>query len=332
MKQPRSIIVTGANSDYFQLLLEMTDSLREHRTARGIPLGIFDFGLSETERTILRDRAEFIVQPTSKFGIHCREGWGNQAYESRLFMPEYFPGYDVYVWMDCDAWLQRGDALDKFVSGAVNNSAAVVAEIDPDYRIGRRHAFRVLKTFVRGYGWGRGLWLYRKPHFNVGVFAIHVDAPHWSAWQNRALAAIRRTRTTYPHDQFAFNQAVYQDILPVEILPSEFNYIVGMASPVWDPERQCFLTADATRELAIVHLAGEGPKAKNHHIPVMGGGTLVTHLRYPDLMALRATTQPRAPAGVSSRKSELNSFSFDGVDVSAGNKTSLAERGASNLG
>jgi hypothetical protein len=47
-----------------------------------------------------------------------RDGFmiGNVA---KTALRDYFPGYDVYLWFDADAWAQTGEFFDAFVAGAL---------------------------------------------------------------------------------------------------------------------------------------------------------------------------------------------------------------------
>jgi hypothetical protein len=283
----RTIILAGCDHNYFYLLSDMLLSVDQHRRARGIDIGIIDYGLTTEQIRSLQTYASRIVKPPWRLEIAPDADPTSGIWASHLFLPIDFPGYEVYFWICSDAWLQDPDTIDAFIEGAGAHGAAVVAERHPSYRFQPRLQFRNIKSFIRGYGLTEGLRLYMKPQINMGVFAIRADAPHWQKWRERLVAAARRTGRIYPHDQFAFNQIVHQDKIPTLILPPELNWIPARGAPAWDTSARQFVTPDKSRRpLGIVHLAGQGAKRRKYRIPVVGGGTMRTELRYSIIRSL----------------------------------------------
>jgi hypothetical protein len=133
---------------------------------------------------------------------------------------------------------------------------------------------------VLDYGALRGTWLLTKPHLNAGIFAMRHDAPHWRAWATRYEAAMRRTGKITPHDQFALNQAIYQDRLDTAILPPSANWICDRGVPMWNDEEHCFCEPYAPfAKISAVHLAGPG-KRTVYSIRRTGGASFRTLIRY----------------------------------------------------
>ena len=52
---------------------------------------------------------------------------------ARPFLPDYFPGYDVYIWIDCDAWVQEQFALEWLFYTAASGALGIVPELDRSY-------------------------------------------------------------------------------------------------------------------------------------------------------------------------------------------------------
>ena len=300
MRRTKTIVISGCDSHYFHLLRDMLDSVEPHCRERGIDIGILDYGLTADQAKEIAGRVKANLSPIWKLEVprNAADKRG-PIFESRLFLPDHFPGYEVYFWIDSDAWLQIPASLDDFITGAVTAGAAVVAEAHPTYRFQPRLAFRNLKSFVRGYGLRRGLRLFRKPHLNMGIFAIHADAPHWRLWRDRVIAAATRTGAIAPHDQFAFNEIVYEDAVPTAILPPELNWIVDRGVPAWDPDRALLLMPDRSKPLGIVHLAGPAGKGRVYRCPVEGGGVVAMELRH-STVPRRAEAAPTAASLASS--------------------------------
>jgi lipopolysaccharide biosynthesis glycosyltransferase len=299
MSHLRTILISGCDENYFDLLAELIDSLNEARRARAIDLGIMNYGLTTAQVAWLEGRGGRVVKPIWRLNTPSnRHDEKSLIFASRLFFPEEFPGYDIYFWIDSDAWLQESSSLDIFIEGADSHGAAVVAEHHPSYRFQPRLTWRNLKSFIRGYGIRRGLWLFSQPHINLGVFAIKNDAPHWTKWRQRLVAAAARTGKIAPHDQFAFNQIVYEDKLPTMILAPEWNWIVDRAPPCWSASTGRFVTPDTKRRpIGIVHLAGPAAKGRSYTVPRLDGASMNLELRYSTFGRLQAVEPTIVPQG-----------------------------------
>jgi hypothetical protein len=115
-------------------------------------------------------------------------------------------------------------------------------------------------------------------------------------WRKRLAAAALRSGQIAPHDQFAFNQIVYQDGVPTRILPPELNWIPDRGPPAWDASKRLLVTPDdAHRPLGFVHLAGDSGKGKQCRLRILEGGFIDTELRYSSLRPLC-----EVPAGAAS--------------------------------
>jgi hypothetical protein len=91
---------------------------------------------------------------------------------------------------------------------------------------------------------------------------------------------MRRTGKITPHDQFALNQAIYQDKLDTAILPPSANWICDRGVPMWNDELGCFCEPYAPyRPISAIHLAGPG-KRTVYPIRRTGGGSFETLIRY----------------------------------------------------
>ena len=65
---------------------------------------------------------------------------GYKALTARPFLPRYFPGFDLYFWIDADCWVQQGDAIALFLAAARTGALAVAPEIHRSMRH-YRHAW-----------------------------------------------------------------------------------------------------------------------------------------------------------------------------------------------
>ncbi len=291
------LIVSSSDTKFFNLLKDMILSLERlaRQPASALPpydLGIIDLGLSDEDRAWLGERQAIIVQPRPHMGAGSLDRPLELAFLVRPFLPEYFPGHEIYCWIDSDVWLQNEEAVLSLVEGARSEGMAIAHENERAYRFQRWLFLWTAKHFILGYGPLRGLWLLSRPHLNAGMFAIRAGAPHWAAWARRYKAAIDRTGKITPHDQFALNQAVYQDRLTTRLLDAGANWICDRGVPMWNDEAGAFCRPYAPHKIiSAIHLAGPG-KRTAYSIRRTSGGSFTTMIRYGVRPPGAPATQP----------------------------------------
>ncbi|HTQ32733.1 MAG TPA: hypothetical protein VMI30_01080 [Stellaceae bacterium] len=286
------IIISAADSNYFPLLQDAVMSVRALNVA--VPIGVLDLGLRPEECAWLTDAAVQIVRPGWDLDFPQRDRTPNvfKAQVARPFLPRHFPGHEMYFWLDADAWLQDWRAVEMYCEAAGRDRLAITVEIDRAYK---RHYKRPKlfgwtlpwKCYRTAFGWRAADRLGRNPFANVGVFALHRDAPHWAVWQRLIAQVLRRTRFFYA-EQIALNYAIFGEGLPVNFLPAYCNWAVGDAAPAFDAARGLLLEPYAPYEvIGVLHLAGPEAKHGEFRLDRLDGGTVVSSLRYGKIRALR---------------------------------------------
>ena len=104
----KNVIVSLADSNYFELLNELVDSIKSFEQSKDTAICILDAGLSEQQRNILSKKVDEIKSAewdidVPAFKVKGREWLKSQV--SRAFLPKYFPSYEKFLWIDCDAWV-----------------------------------------------------------------------------------------------------------------------------------------------------------------------------------------------------------------------------------
>lgn len=255
----RAIAITGGDAPYFDLMRDCIASLLATEEGRSLTLGVLDCGLTEEQRTWCRERGAILVEPEWDFDFPGRDKLpeGYKAMTARPFLRRYFPGFDLYLWIDGDCWVQQGDAVALFLAAARTRALAVAPEIHRSMRH-YRHAWKEFST-INGAAYevcfGKEIAdrLIRYPLINAGVFALAADAPHWEGWAELHGAALQHS--TDLTDQVALNVLVYDRGFACEPLPSRCNWPVHHATPAWDVERGLFVEPAMPYEaLGILHL------------------------------------------------------------------------------
>jgi hypothetical protein len=296
------VIVSGADSGYFPLLQDAVRSVRALRPE--VALGVFDLGLKPDELDWLQGHATYVVRPDWDFDFPGRARAPEQlkAELARPFLPKYFPGYRMYLWLDADAWLQDWDIVELYCAAAGRDKLAITPEIDRAYK---RHYKRpkllgmnlIWKNYREAFGWRVADRLGRNPTVNGGVLALHAEAPHWEAWRRVLARVLQRTYFT-PAGQTALNYVVFAERLPVNFLPAYCNWMPGDAAPAFDAERGLFVEPYAPHQvIGVMHLAGADQKNLVFRLNRLDGGTVDTALRYSATRELCAQAPVLSDAG-----------------------------------
>ena len=298
MTRPRLLIASGADRNYFPLLRDAVLSIQSCRQAQ--PIGILDLGLDREQRDWLASRVEHVVRPGWDLEFPGRELAPQtfKAQVARPFLCRHFPGYEMYLWIDADAWVQDPRVIDLYVDAAGHDKLAITPEIDRAYK---RHYKRpklfgwtlVWKNYREAFGWRAADRLGRNPMLNCGVFALHCEAPHWDAWARVLSQVLQRTQFFFV-EQMSLNYVIFAEGLPGNFLPAYCNWMPGDAPPAFDAARGLFVEPYAPHEvIGIIHLAGREQKAHKFRLNRLDGGNVETSLRYSESRALCAIPLPQ---------------------------------------
>jgi hypothetical protein len=253
----RTAIVTGADHGYFHLMQELLQTLASSRIAWSYDLCVLDLGMKEDELAALAQLDAQISRPSWWFDApdHLMTQ-RNLGYGARPMLPAFFPGYDMYLWLDADISVQDGRFASAFIDAAKTGDLAIVEETDPSYRT----ELYALKWHVgngfRCFGLIDGLTFNLARPINAGAFALRADAPHWSAWQDRYRHAVMRAKRANL-DQHALTAVLCLDGLKARYLDSTHNWICTRSQPLWDEDRQVFCRpVHPFDPISVLHLAG----------------------------------------------------------------------------
>jgi len=301
---PRVTIVTGADDRYAPLAEELIASVRAHRALDGIDLSLIATGMSPAVAERLRPTVQNMADGAWNIA-HAGKRAGQRdwlmARVNKLFTRDYFPGYDVYIWIDADAWVCDPAAIQWLLEGVRRAGLAVGYDDTPTSALHLE-----VRAWLGGWALGRTYCMKHAQRarlpanqihrlatvrpFNNGVFALAGDAPHWSAIQANMSRLVRKGRI-FGANQMAIVMAVHLDGLPVEIMPHACNYL--------DVPRVCARTGafvEATlphRPVGILHLASRDAMRTDPTVEMnlldTEGNTLRRSLRYrPDYLAQTA--------------------------------------------
>jgi Lipopolysaccharide biosynthesis proteins, LPS:glycosyltransferases len=185
---------------------------------------------------------------------------------SRAFLPKYFPDYEKYLWIDCDAWVQDWEAINIYFKACINGKLGITQTIGPGYKITSKVNWLLGKVavvksqnFKHAISSKIGINDARKlafaPHINIGVFSLEKNSPCWSIWQKN-LSKTLRSGKIFGSEGLAINMSVYIDNVETEFLPLNCNWIASNLLPKFDYQNNYFVEPYLPNyKIGIMHLA-----------------------------------------------------------------------------
>ena len=263
------VIVSLADSNYFELLNELIDSIKSFENSNETAICILDAGLSEDQKSKLSQKVDEIKQaewdiivPDSK--VKGREWLKSQV--SRAFLPKYFPNYEKYLWIDCDAWVNDWESVELYFKACDNNKLGITQTIGPGYKITSKVSWIFGKLAIiksqnfkhaikSKLGYSKARKLAFAPHINIGVFSLEKDSKIWKVWQEN-LKLTLKGGDIFGSEQLAMNMSVYIDDVKTEFLPLNCNWITSNLLPKFDEENSTFVEPYLPNyKIGIIHLA-----------------------------------------------------------------------------
>ncbi|WP_440618741.1 glycosyltransferase [Candidatus Pelagibacter sp. HIMB1493] len=265
----KNTIVSLADSNYFHLLDELIDSIKQFEASKDTAICVLDAGLSEEQKNKLLSKVDEIKSaewdikvPESK--IKGREWLKSQV--SRAFLPKYFSNYEKYLWIDCDAWVNDWQTIELYFKACDNNKLGITQTIGPGYKITSKvnwvfGKLAIIKSqnFKHAVKSKINLDKARKlafaPHINIGVFSLEKNSKSWEIWQNN-LRETLKGGDIFGSEQLAMNISVYHDNIETEFLPLNCNWLTSNLLPKFDEANNTFVEPYLPNyKIGIMHLA-----------------------------------------------------------------------------
>ena len=265
----KNVIVSLADSNYFELLNELVDSIKSFEKSKDIAICILDAGLLEEQRNILSKKVDEIKSAewdieVPAFKVEGREWLKSQV--SRAFLPKYFPNYEKFLWIDCDAWIGDWNSVELYFKACENGKLGITQTFTPGYKIMSKVSWifgpiAIIKSqnfkhaIKSKIGMNKARKLAFAPHINIGVFSLEKDSAGWIIWQKN-LEQTLKSGNIFGSEQLAINMSVYIDDLETEFLPHNCNWLVSNILPKFNEEDKKFVEPYLPNHtLGIIHLA-----------------------------------------------------------------------------
>lgn len=304
----RIALVSGTDANYYPLLREWVHSVRRCAESAAMDICVIDGGMTEAQLAELRPLVTTIIAPEWPSPEIARKAAGKLYLKScvcRPFIPRIFPGYDAYMWMDSDTWVQdwRGVALFLQAVREHPERLAITNGSDRAYsrqvrvkwlwRWPRRVANFYFSNARKPFGFKVAKKMLAVHVLSACCFAMAAEAPHWVRWQARMIEAATRGKV-FTAEQLSLGHLVYREGFAVELLPA---YALWQCEykPLWSVARGVFVEPYVPREtIGILHLSGVDAMREDRGLADVfrtdEGGCVEMNLRYPGYDAGRLTT------------------------------------------
>jgi len=292
-------IASASTAEFFHFLQGMILSVRDKPQSRDIHISLYDLGLTGEQKAWLKDYVNNIVAPEWEFGLSAGAGMSVpfKGILAKPYLPKYFPGYDIYMHLDADAWVQDWFAVDLYLTGAAKTALAITPEIHraytANYAASREfHAF-IVDLYAKTWGDEYAAQYSHYPILNAGVFAMPKDSPIWGLWQDNIRTSLSRSHHhcieqaalnlavfMYP-DRFQYDAPIRRNI---QYLPATCNWLCHQSLPLFDQTRDAFVEPFLPHEkLGIIHRSSDDFKdKKSADIGILDGQTINRNLKYKE--------------------------------------------------
>ncbi len=293
----KKIIISSSDEKYFHLLKELLESVRYNKLNEEFDFGVLDTGLSDNQidylnnQNIIIKKAEWNVN-VSQLKVRGRSHLKNIV--ARAFLPDYFEGYNTYVWLDADTWINHKETFLLFEKGCHNDKICITPQVDRSYgelaKVEWIFSFpkRIKTINYKNISRSMSKKLARKyalyPTLNGGAFSINDNFKTWNIFQKNIKVALKKGRI-FGSDQVALAISIFEDKLNCEFLPAYTNWMCEFHLPKFDETNKIFVEPFLPNHpIGLMHLAGldtvRQKQNKSVRINTLKGEKINTSIRF----------------------------------------------------
>ena len=262
-------IVTLADSNYFHMLNELVDSINIHPTSKNVSICVLDAGLTNEQIKIIEKKVYKVKKANWDIDVPTYKTIGKEwlkSQVSRAFLPNYFPEFKKYLWIDSDAWVQDWSCVELYFKACENGKLGITQTMGPGYRIMSNVKWlfgkiALIKSQNYKHAKSSGVnetdarQIAFAPHLNIGVFSLEKNSPCWDLWQKNLKKTLSKGKI-FGSEGLAINLSVYVDKAPVEFLPLYCNWIASNLLPKYNDKKNLYTEPNLPNNvIGIMHLA-----------------------------------------------------------------------------
>ena len=262
-------IVTLADANYFELLLELVSSVKNFSESSKVQICVLDAGLTSEQLKILEKKVYKIKKANWDIEVPFYKTIGKEwlkSQVSRAYLPKYFPEFEQYLWIECDAWVNSWDSINLYFQACDNGKLGITQTMGPGYRIMAKvkwifNKYAEIKSQNYKHAISSGISqkdariLAFAPHLNIGVFSLQKNSPCWNIWQENLKKTLAGGKV-FGSEGLAINMSVYLDNIDTEFLPLTCNWIASNLLPKFNEVNNKFVEPYLPHNtIGIMHLA-----------------------------------------------------------------------------
>ena len=262
-------IITLADSNYFELLQELIDSIKDHEQSKSVSICVLDAGLTAEQLKILKQKVYSIKKAEWDIEVPGYKVTGKEwlkSQVSRAFLPKYFPEFNKYLWIDCDAWVNNWSTVEMYFEACNNGKLGITQSVRQGYRVLSKLNWLFGKLALiksqnykhakkSGFSESTARKIAFAPHINIGVFSLEKNSSCWKTWQDILRKALSSGKV-FGSEGLAMNIAVYDKDVEAEFLPLYCNWIASNVLPKYDQDNDTFVAPYLPHnKIGIMHLA-----------------------------------------------------------------------------
>lgn len=261
-------IVTGGGSDrpYFNLLVQLLESLEASPTYKNVKKGIIDCGLNDDDKDyLLRNFSNIEIKlPLLAFQLPDKierfTQKGNWGILARPFINQIFPNSQYYMWLDTDSWVQDERNLDNILYDVVKNKIGIVASHCGRVYAGsfweRLHKVPIVPDYMRNFLLNNPF-----PLLTGSCFCIDaVNTDFFSKWGIYFTEQMQGYGFHWGNDEITFNYTVHKHFSASMVRDLNYNFdLSGRGLPRLNLDEPDVLYSTINAEIiGIIHLCGMG--------------------------------------------------------------------------
>jgi len=282
----RALVVSASDENFFSL----TKGLYLSLISSGLPDDDVDLGFVDTSGSVAvqkwMNQLGVVVRDVSKTSLveglpdvrlpNARLPMFTRGQMVRPLLPRLFPEYEVFLWIDGDAWVQKRSSVDLLIRLAQEHpqKLCICTSVDSAYSKFYHDYIAYLEAYDRAYrvcydetvaAEMRG-----KAILCSGAFSLSAQSPLWTAWNRQFPIVYSKDYSNHPNalhvaEQLALNVVAYRSRLFLP-LDSAHDFMCHAASVVRDPRSgKAVVEGQPDRELGIVHLS-DFPRSKRDYL------------------------------------------------------------------
>jgi lipopolysaccharide biosynthesis glycosyltransferase len=265
----KTAIISGCDNNYFNQFLNLYNSLIDTNCLDYADLCFVNISVSNENLKKISDKTKKIIEPKWDYNFSFPTKEWKKILTIRPFLKNYFPGYENYIWLDADTWVQGNKFINDFASVAKTGKMSIVPELDINYET-KRKKYSFKKLFYNIYqskGWSYKNFkkyfdkqsftkLFQKPILNAGVFSIPKESVIWDKWADEYGQIVERSSDDYclNMDQASLNKIIYNNLDLVNFFNVEYNYLIKNSMPLINNDNKFCLKDFPNKKIEILHL------------------------------------------------------------------------------